>query len=133
MFAVFDFFISADASADASSAPSSLVTIAISLGTAIITTVGAAMAPGLAEVVKGRIARRHPVPLAPPPLPIADPPSSQDERLVEEAMLDYRRQRDDAMTHYYAILSELETSRSLVAEQSVAIARLQARLNINEI
>lgn len=108
-------------------------------------TIGTALGPTLLEIIKNRNSRRHPPTPAPVPVPAGagttangaapppppPPPPVVDTAftgltMVEQAVMDYRAQRDDAMRRYYAIGEELDRAQDVIREQAVIIARLEA-------
>jgi hypothetical protein len=123
----------------------------ITLGGTVIT----AMGPTFLEVAKGRGSRRPagaapaapevPGGAAPPPNPA--PPLSPEPTpttaqmvqsaqsglgMVEAAVLDYREQRNAAMTKYQEALTDLDEARDIIREQAVYIAQLEARANLRQ-
>jgi hypothetical protein len=143
------------ATADDSSAgqgPLVIVILAvITLGGTAVT----AMGPTFLEIAKGRGSRRPagatpsapevPGGATPPPnpsLPLSPQPTPATAQMVqsaqsglgmvEAAVLDYRNQRDAAMTRYQQTLDDLDQARDIIREQAVYIAQLEARAGIRQ-
>lgn len=49
--------------------------------------------------------------------------------MVEQAVLDYRQQRDEAMRRYDEALDELDDAREVIRNQAVIIARYEGTRN----
>lgn len=136
---------------DASNGPVVVVLVA---GVAAVGTIATALGPTFVEIVKNRGSRnKPPAPATPPATPPATTPtpaptpaegapansngpsptvttSTQNAfnglTMVEQAVLDSRQQRDEAMRRYFEIAEDLEEAREIIREQAVRIARLEA-------
>lgn len=139
MFALELLLTAADNPAPSSS--DSPIIVILGLAVAALGTIGTALGPVILEMVKGRTARRSGAhsaqPVVAPALSAqleqtaAERQLSHEDKIIQEAVEDYRKQRDEAMTHYYATLDALDRARSVINQQSVVIARMQAEMSRN--
>lgn len=107
----------------------------VALGLAAIATAGViatAYGPVLVERARSRSTARtepesggQPDP-APPPAPPPIPPQDSID-LIEDAVADYRRQRDQAIDRADRLQEQLDEARREIARRDVHIARLEAR------
>lgn len=136
---------SEETAADPSSGP------AIVIGLALITLAGTAVtafAPQIPEIIKARLGRggngavataESPTGVLPAAAPESAPPASSNQMvqsanaglsMVEDAVLDYRSQRDAAMGRYDEVREDLEEAKDVIREQAVYIAQLEGWLGI---
>jgi hypothetical protein len=110
----------------------------VALGLAAIAAVGViatAYGPVLVERARARAtARNDPAPPAekpatPPPPQVTQPPTPPQDSfdLIEDAVKDYRRQRDQAIARADRLQTQLDATRQELHQAQIHIARLEAR------
>ena len=113
------------------------IIVVLGLVVAALGTVGTAVGPVLLEMARARATRRSSASSPSPALhgrreqTAAEVQLSHEDKIIQEAVSDYRKQRDEAMAHYYATMDALDRSRTVINQQSVIIARMQAELSRN--